>query len=108
MWRLLDSQDYLIVLVVAISISLPCFCTNVSIVEKTRPHVVNVGAIFAYNSTIGKVAKTAIELAVKDVNNNQALLNGTKLVLTRVDSRCNVFVGTGEGTYTLKEAGTSP
>jgi ionotropic glutamate receptor len=47
---------------------------------------VNVGALFAFNSAIGRVAKTAIELAVNDVNNNENLLNGTKLVLTMVDS----------------------
>jgi ionotropic glutamate receptor len=54
---------------------------------------VNVGALFAFNSAIGIVAKTAIELAVNDVNNNENLLNGTKLVLTMVDSNCNAFVG---------------
>ena len=92
MRRLVHSHDYyLVVLVVAFSVLIPSYCTN------TRPPVVNVGALFAYNSVIGRVAKTALELAVEDVNSNQTLLNGTKLVLTPVDSRCNVFVGTGEG-----------
>lgn len=55
---------------------------------------------FTFNSIIGRVAKPALELAVKDVNSNETLLNGTKLKLTMVDSNCNVFVGTAEGLQT--------
>ncbi|KAK4348933.1 hypothetical protein RND71_031688 [Anisodus tanguticus] len=36
----------------------------------SRPAVVNVGAIFTFDSTIGRVAKIAIQEAVKDVNSN--------------------------------------
>lgn len=63
----------------------------------SRPAVVNVGAIFALNSTIGKVAKIAIEEAVKDVNSNSSVLHGTKLVVKIRDCNCNVFVGMIEG-----------
>ena len=101
MRRLLHCQDYLVVLVVAFSVFSPSYCTNthrnVSDVWNTRPSFVNVGALFAFNSTIGRVAKTAIELAVNDVNSNENFLNGTKLVLTMADSNCNALVGTVEG-----------
>lgn len=93
-------MDYLVVLVVAFSLFIPSYCTNadgnVSNVGSTRPAFVNVGALLVFGSTIGRVAKTAIELAVKDVNSNANLLNGTKLVLTMVDSNCNAFTGTAE------------
>ncbi|KAA8537389.1 hypothetical protein F0562_026924 [Nyssa sinensis] len=55
--------------------------------------VVNVGAIFTFNSTIGRVAKIAIEEAVKDVNSNSSVLPGTKLVVKMQDSNCNGFIG---------------
>ena len=74
------------VLVVAFYVFSPSYCTNADTnfidVQNTRPSFVNVGALFAFNSAIGRVAKTAIELAVNDVNNNENLLNKTKLVLT--------------------------
>ena len=78
------------VLVVAFSVFSPSYCTNVDAnvrdVRNIRLTFMNVGAIFAFNSAIGRVAKTAIELVVNDVNNNKNLLNGTKLVLTMVHS----------------------
>jgi hypothetical protein len=99
MWHLPHCQIYLVVLVlvVAFSVLIPSYGTNVSILGNIRPHVVNIGALFAFNSMIGRVAKTAIELAVKDVNSDETLLSGTKLVLTMVDSNCNVFSGTAQG-----------
>ncbi|GMY11076.1 glutamate receptor 3.3-like [Fagus crenata] len=53
----------------------------------TRPNVVNIGAIFSFNSSIGKVAKVAIETAIKDVNDNPAILNGTTLKIAMQDSK---------------------
>lgn len=58
-----------------------------------RPTVVNVGAIFTFNSVIGKVAKTAMEIAVSDVNADPRILNGTELRLIPGDAECNAFVG---------------
>ena len=63
--------------------------TNIS----TRPSVVNVGAILAYKSTIGKVAKVAIEAAIEDVNSDPTVLAGTKINLTMHDSHNNGFLG---------------
>ncbi|KAL6317605.1 hypothetical protein AAG906_030358 [Vitis piasezkii] len=59
----------------------------------SRPAVVNVGAVFTFESTIGRVAKIAIEEAVKDVNSDAGVLTGTKFVLTMRNSNCSGFIG---------------
>lgn len=59
----------------------------------SRPPVVNIGAIFSFDSTIGRVAKIAIQEAVKDVNSNSSILPGTKLVVQMHDSNCSGFLG---------------
>ncbi|KAK9995512.1 hypothetical protein SO802_020198 [Lithocarpus litseifolius] len=68
--------------------------TNIS----TGPSVVNVGAILAYKSIIGKVAKVAIEAAIEDVNSDPTVLAGTKIQLTMQDSNYNGFLGIVEST----------
>lgn len=65
-------------------------CNNASF---SRPAVVNIGAIFTYNSTIGRVARVAINAAVDDVNSHPTVLAGTKLVVKMQDSDCNAFLG---------------
>lgn len=64
-----------------------------------RPAVVNIGAIFTFNSVIGRAAKLTMELAVSDVNADPVILNGTKLKLTRKDASCSVFQGSVEGAF---------
>lgn len=64
-----------------------------------RPDVVNVGAVFAFNSVIGRAAKKAMELAVSDINGDPNILNGTSLNLIMEDSICSVFKGSIGGTY---------
>lgn len=59
----------------------------------TRPRVVNVGALFTFNSTIGRVARTAMQLAVEDVNNDASVLAGTRLGLIAQDTNCSGFLG---------------
>ncbi|KAJ8772548.1 hypothetical protein K2173_027725 [Erythroxylum novogranatense] len=59
----------------------------------SRPTVVKIGAIFTFDSTIGRVAKIAIEQAVKDVNANSSFLRGTKLLIQMQNSNCSGFVG---------------
>ncbi|KAI3753344.1 hypothetical protein L2E82_25395 [Cichorium intybus] len=58
-----------------------------------RPAVVNVGALFSFDSIIGKAAKTAMEIAVDDVNNDSRILNGTEMKLFMEDTNCSVFKG---------------
>nr|XP_027076260.1 glutamate receptor 3.6-like isoform X1 [Coffea arabica]XP_027079319.1 glutamate receptor 3.6-like isoform X1 [Coffea arabica] len=65
------------------------FNTNVS----GRPDVLNIGSILTLNSVIGKVAKVAIDAAVEDVNSSPAVLRGTKLNITTLDSNYSGFLG---------------
>eukprot|EP01018_Ginkgo_biloba_P018042 Gb_41411 [translate_table: standard] len=71
--------------------------------ENARPASVNVGALLAYNSIIGKVARIAIQLALEDVNRNTSVLNGTRLVLTMMDSNCSAFIGTAAALELMKK-----
>lgn len=59
----------------------------------TRPSVVNVGALFTFDSTIGRVAKVAIQQAVKDINENSTVLPGTTLRMDMRTSNCSGFLG---------------
>ena len=77
------------------------FSNGVSKTLPSRPAAVNVGAIFSLNSTIGRVAKIAIDLAVKDVNSDPRVLGGTKLKVMIQDSSCSVFVGIVKGIFFL-------
>ncbi|KAI8009094.1 Glutamate receptor 3.7 [Camellia lanceoleosa] len=61
-----------------------------------RPSVVNVGAIFSFNSVIGRVAKAAMEAAASDINADPRILSGTELKLIREDTNCSVFMGSIE------------
>lgn len=83
----------LLVLALGFALCLIGACKNVSV---SRPAVVNIGAIFTFNSTIGRVAKVAINAAVDDVNSDPTVLRGTQLVLQMQDSDCNAFMGTME------------
>ncbi|KAM0871867.1 hypothetical protein ACQ4PT_039098 [Festuca glaucescens] len=62
--------------------------------EGQRPRAVKVGALFDYDSTIGRAAQLAIELAVDDVNADRSVLAGTKMDLITADTNCSGFVGT--------------
>ncbi|EEF38195.1 glutamate receptor 3.7 [Ricinus communis] len=58
-----------------------------------RPKFVNIGAVFTFDSVIGRVAKPAMEAAVSDINKDTRILNGTELKLFMVDAQCDVFLG---------------
>ncbi|CAH8361504.1 unnamed protein product [Eruca vesicaria subsp. sativa] len=47
--------------------------------ECQRPQVVNLGAVFTFDSVIGRAAKIALEAAVSDVNADTSLLKETEL-----------------------------
>jgi glutamate receptor, ionotropic, plant len=65
----------------------------------SRPAEVRIGALFTFDSVIGRAVKPAIELAVADVNADPTVLPGTKLSLLMQDTNCSGFVGTIEGSY---------
>ncbi|KAI8006313.1 Glutamate receptor 3.7 [Camellia lanceoleosa] len=62
-----------------------------------RPSVVNVGAIFSFDSVIGRVAKAAMEAAASAINADPRILSGTELKLIMEDTNCSVFMGSIEG-----------
>ncbi|KAJ1291151.1 hypothetical protein BS78_02G296000 [Paspalum vaginatum] len=67
----------------------------------TRPAEVRIGALFTFDSVIGKAVKPAIELAVADVNADPGILQGTKLSILMQDTNCSGFVGTIEALQLL-------
>lgn len=67
-----------------------------------RPAVVNVGAVFTYNSVIGRAAKNAMEIAVSDINADHNILKGTKFNLSMEDTNCSVFMGSMEAFQVLE------
>ncbi|KAJ4965172.1 hypothetical protein NE237_017021 [Protea cynaroides] len=69
------------------------FGTGKNFSSSSRPSIVNVGAILTFNSTIGRVARIAIETAMEDVNRNSSVLRGTKLAIKMGDTNCNGFIG---------------
>ncbi|KAL9464799.1 hypothetical protein AB3S75_002409 [Citrus x aurantiifolia] len=94
------TKIYLLALVVVYNF---CFSAGISMNGvRTIPPVLNIGAVFALNSTIGKVAKVAIEAAVEDVNSNPAILGGTKLKLTVHDTNYSRFLGMVEALTLLE------
>jgi ionotropic glutamate receptor len=74
-----------------------CLALAAAAVAGQRPSAVTVGALFTYESTIGRAARLAIELAVDDVNDDTVVLAGTKLNLITHDTNCSSFLGTVEG-----------
>ncbi|KNA19935.1 hypothetical protein SOVF_056880 [Spinacia oleracea] len=58
----------------------------------------------SFNSTIGKVAKLAIQAAIDDVNSSPHVLQGTKLNISIQDSHHNGFLGAVEA-MTIIESG---
>ncbi|XP_057858430.2 glutamate receptor 3.4 isoform X2 [Cryptomeria japonica] len=71
--------------------------------QDVKPEIINIGALLAYNTTIGDVARRAIELAVEDVNKNSSVLNGNRLVLSMVDSNCSAWIGTAAALELLQK-----
>ncbi|KAG0493760.1 hypothetical protein HPP92_004754 [Vanilla planifolia] len=61
--------------------------------NSSRPYTINIGAIFAFNSTIGKVAQVAIDAAVNDINSDPNILQGSELVVHHANSNCDAFTG---------------
>lgn len=63
----------------------------------SRPSVLKIGALFTFNSVIGRSAKPAIMAAIDDVNANTTVLPGIKLDVILHDTNCSGFLGTVEG-----------
>lgn len=63
----------------------------------SRPTSVTIGAMFTFDSVIGRAAQAAIAAAMDDVNADPNVLSGTKLNIIMVDTICSGFLGTIEG-----------
>ncbi|OMO99003.1 Homoserine kinase [Corchorus capsularis] len=61
--------------------------------EVSKPEVVNVGAIFSFNTINGKVSKIAMKAAEDDINADPSVLGGRKLSITLHDSNFSSFLG---------------
>lgn len=64
-----------------------------------KPNDITIGALFTFNSVIGRAAKPALQAAVDDVNSNPNVLNGITLKLLLRDTNCSGFIGTMEGIF---------
>ncbi|KAG2637391.1 hypothetical protein PVAP13_2NG515400 [Panicum virgatum] len=71
--------------------------------DPARPAEVRIGALFTFDSVIGKAVKPAIELAVAHVNSDPSILRGTKLSVLMQDTNCSGFVGTVEALQLLAQ-----
>ncbi|XP_057529668.1 glutamate receptor 3.6-like [Amaranthus tricolor] len=79
------------------------FAVGVGTNSLTRPRVVNIGALFSLNSTIGKVAKVAIQAAIDDVNSSSNVLHGTQLNISMLDNCQNGFLGVAQTISLMEE-----
>ncbi|XP_058777676.1 glutamate receptor 3.6-like isoform X2 [Vicia villosa] len=65
--------------------------------NSTRPEFVHIGALFSFNTSVGKIIKIAIESAVEDVNSDPNILGETKLKLSlQEDSKYRGFLSIAE------------
>lgn len=58
----------------------------------SRPHHINVGAIFSLSTLYGQVADIAMKAAEDDVNSDPTFLNGSKLRILMYDAKRNGFL----------------
>ncbi|GMP54157.1 hypothetical protein CsSME_00019410 [Camellia sinensis var. sinensis] len=61
--------------------------------SSSKLSVVNIRALYTFNSVIGRSTKPAIEVAVDDVNSDSTVLAGMKLNLILHDTNCSGFLG---------------
>lgn len=63
----------------------------------SRPHHINVGAIFSLSTLYGQVADIAMKAAEDDVNSDPTFLNGSKLRILMYDAKRNGFLSIMKG-----------
>ncbi|KAF3337044.1 glutamate receptor 3.5-like protein [Carex littledalei] len=64
---------------------------------------INIGVLYAYNSTIGRAARIAIELALEDVNSDRTILPDTKFNVISQDTNCSGLLATIEALQVLEK-----
>lgn len=95
--------DHAVLALLEILLMVLCVGTPVEVMGGTenptamsRPTSVSIGALFTYDSVIGRSAKPAIQAAADDVNADATVLRGTKLNVIFHDTNCSGFLGTIE------------
>ncbi|KAJ1703939.1 hypothetical protein LUZ63_003718 [Rhynchospora breviuscula] len=63
---------------------------------------INIGALYTFNSVIGRAARLAIDMALEDVNSDHTILPDTKLNLISQDTNCSGFLATVEALQVLE------
>ena len=67
--------------------------------SSSRKKIVNIGALFTFNSVIGRAVKPAMVAALGGINSNSSILQGTTLNIIFHDTNCSGFMGTVEGNF---------
>ena len=74
--------------------------TGADMHNSTIPDVVNIGALFSFNTSVGRTVKIAIKAAADDVNSDPSILGKTKLnVILQEDSKYKGFLSIAEGMH---------
>ncbi|MCO5550214.1 hypothetical protein L7F22_034260 [Adiantum nelumboides] len=90
---------------------MPKWCCSVAIASSLAssntkqwpPPSVKIGALLAFNTTIGEFAQRAMQLAVQEVNNAEDVLSGTRLDLKIYNTGCTPIQGAASAVELVKE-----
>ncbi|WVZ09152.1 hypothetical protein V8G54_013682 [Vigna mungo] len=78
-------------------LSIGCFSNGSGRQNSTVPDLVNIGALFSYNTSVGRTIKVALEAAFDDINSDPNILGRTKLNLSlQEDSKYRGFLSIAE------------
>ncbi|KAI4353643.1 hypothetical protein L6164_002575 [Bauhinia variegata] len=84
-------------LVVLMVLSNGFYSTGAVMNDSTVPDSVNIGILYAFNTSIGRILKIAMEAAVEDVNSDPSILGKTQLkVIMQEDSKYKGFLSIAE------------
>ncbi|CAL5211823.1 unnamed protein product [Lathyrus oleraceus] len=71
--------------------------TAVSLENSTVPEFINIGVLYYFNTSVGRIVKIAVETAVDDINSDSTILGKTKLKLSfQEDSKYRGFLSIAE------------
>ncbi|GAU50996.1 hypothetical protein TSUD_186250 [Trifolium subterraneum] len=71
--------------------------TVVGLDNSTVPPFVNIGVLYSFNTSVGRIVKIAVEAAVHDINSDPSILGNTKLNLSlQEDSKYRGFLSIAE------------
>lgn len=66
--------------------------------NSTVPAFVNIGVLYSFNTSVGRIVKIAVDAAVQDVNSDPSILGKTELrVSLQEDSKYRGFLSIAEG-----------